>query len=85
MAIISSTMKESRLLHTLYAYNAYYYAFNDSSIVDQGVLKNFSPSNRADIYSDKRYGMDSTRKLINWVIAADGPTPAVKGTEQYEK
>ena len=38
MAIVSSTMKESRLLHTLYAFNAYYYMFNNSNTVDEGVL-----------------------------------------------
>ena len=72
MALASSTMKESRMLSTLYAYNAYYYFFNDTAQVYAGALAGFKASDRVDIYYDSKYGMDSVKKLITWVTAADG-------------
>ena len=40
-----------------------------------GVLGGFSdsPTVQNEIYTDSTYGMDSVRKLLIWVIAADGP------------
>ena len=42
MTRASSTMQESKMLSNLYAYNAYYFMFNDSDLVAKAVLKNFS-------------------------------------------
>ncbi len=33
----------------------------------------FTPSQREDIYYDEYFGMNSTRKLVLWVTATDGP------------
>lgn len=71
-------MQESKMLHTLYAYNAYYYFFNDTNLVNVGALKNLPSSNRTDIYNDRLFGMDNVKKLITWVTATDGPNQ--KGT-----
>ena len=44
MALASTTMLESDILSTLYAYQAYYYLFSDQEAVNNGVLQNFTDS-----------------------------------------
>ena len=48
--------------------------FSDSSLVYEGVLSNssFTEEQQDYIYHDEYYGMNSTRKLVMWVTAADG-------------
>ena len=65
-------MYESDILSNLYAYQAYFYLFNDCQQVNQGVLPNFSPEQQDAIYGDYKYGMDTVYKLMIWVIASDG-------------
>lgn len=63
------------MLQTFYAYQAYYYLFNDTSLVKVGVLPNsyFTPTEQDEIYFNSKFGMDSVSKLITWVVATDGP------------
>ena len=76
MALVSTTMLESEMLSTLYAYNAYNYFFFDQNMVNETVLPvsdtYFTIDQRVIIYKDPYFGLDSVRKLITWVIAADG-------------
>ena len=65
-------MYESDILSNLYAYQAYFYLFNDCQQVNQGVLPDFSPEQQDAIYGDYKYGMDTVYKLMIWVIASDG-------------
>ena len=60
------------MLSTIYAYNAYKYIFYDSELVMKAVLANFNTSAATEIYEDSKFGMNSVRKLVTWVIAADG-------------
>ena len=48
--------------------------FSDSSLVYEGVLSSssFTEEQQDYIYHDEYYGMNSTRKLVMWVTAADG-------------
>lgn len=76
MALVSTTMLESEMLSTLYAYNAYQYFFYSEQMVNDTVLPvsdtYFDEDQRAIIYKDPYFGLDSVRKLITWVVAADG-------------
>ena len=68
------------MLSNIYSYNAYNYFFYDEDQVNKAVLASFTPSDAQDIYTDPKYGMNTPRKLIAWVIAADGNFTA--NTEQ---
>lgn len=73
----SNLMLTSDFLTRFYAYNAFFYVFNDQSMVDAGVLASLSPADRATVYSDPFVGMDSVSKLAFWVAAnIEGPTSA---------
>ncbi len=80
MTLVSSTMLESQMLNTLFAYNAFHYFFYDQDMVNVAVLPiredYFNETSQAAIYTDSRFGMNSVRKLITWIIAADGPNKA---------
>ncbi len=77
MTLVSSTMLESQMVNTLYAYNAFHYFFYDQDMVNEVVLPirddYFNATSQKAIYKDDRFGMNSVRKLITWIIAADGP------------
>ena len=79
LMLASTTMHESQMLSSLYAYQAFLYCFNDYDLVTEAVMPDsvggttyYTPSERYDIYHDSYYGMDTIRKLITWVTAADG-------------
>ena len=42
MITVSTTMDETQMLPTFYAYQAFYYMFNDTNLVKVGVLPNSS-------------------------------------------
>ena len=56
-------------MDTFVAYQAYYFFFNVESDVDEFVLNQISNSNKAKVYSDKVFGMDSVYCLKYWVAA----------------
>ena len=58
----------SELITRFYAFNAYYYAFNDKTFVTQVILNGIS--NADTIYTDPVYGMDTSQKLFLWFQAA---------------
>ena len=64
-------MFTNNMIYRFYAYNAYYYMFNDQDLVNEGVLAGVNSTMQATIYSDPVYGMDSVTKLANWFIAAE--------------
>ena len=77
------------MLSTLYAYQAYFYCFQDESLVAEAVMPDsignttyWTNSEREDVYKDDLFGMNSIRKLVIWVTAADGDN--VEGTPQVE-
>ena len=72
---VSNLMFTNNMIYRFYAYNAYYYMFNDQTLVNQGVLAAFPAASQTLIYQDPNYGMDSVTKLANWFIASqEGPT-----------
>ena len=56
-------MLDQDLLTRYYAYNAFFYFFNDTDLVEHGVFgqKNSSiaPSDQTTIYDDTTYGMSN--------------------------
>ena len=72
LALVSSTMKQSEMLSLLYAYNAYYYIFDNYSDVKSVVLADFDSDQQLHIYRNSDLGMNTVEKLVVWVTAADG-------------
>ena len=72
ISTITNLMSNSGFMDTLIAYNAYYYFFNDTSLVNSYVLGNFDVNQKSTIYSDTTFGLGSVRTLANWVAAARG-------------
>lgn len=54
---------------TYLAYQAYNYYFNNRTDVADYVLVGPSPNDKATIYEDKTYGMDTNLKMRLWVKA----------------
>ena len=57
------------MIYRFYAYNAYYYMFNDQDLVNTAVLAAFDSDKQTLIYHDPNYGMDSVTKLTTWFVA----------------
>ena len=65
-------MFEEDILTRFYAYNAFFYFFNDTNLVEVGFFgPDINPSDQTAIYKDDHFGMDSQYKLCFWVVAAD--------------
>lgn len=51
------TLLGGELMNRYFAYNSYYYGFNDEKFVNENVLKNIPNANK--IYSDSLYGLNT--------------------------
>lgn len=65
-------MFTSNMLYRYYSYNAFYYMFNDYSLVRAGVLGDLSDADAATVYNDDLYGMSNITPLTYWVFANQG-------------
>ena len=71
---ISYLMFDQDLLTRYYAYNAYFYFYYDTELLESGVFgmnSSLAPSVQTAIYEDESVGMNSQFKLCYWVRAAD--------------
>lgn len=68
---VAQLMFKSEMLTRYYAYNAYEYIFKEPALVYTGVLASLNPTDQQTVYSDPKFGMDSTDKLIYWVYASE--------------
>jgi len=59
----------SNFLTRFYAYNGFYFVFNDLDLTREGVLAGLDPTTQNIVYSDPFYGMDSVSKLTYWFAA----------------
>jgi hypothetical protein len=66
LAQIRNTMVHE-LMGRFFAFQAYYYGFNDKNIVMNSVLVGIP--NAEQIYSDENFGFDSFTKLYYWMKA----------------
>ena len=66
-------MFDQDLVTRYYAYNAFFFFFQDWQNLEPGVFGNetIAPSDQTKIYEDETYGMNSQFKLCYWVRAAD--------------
>ena len=81
MSQIAYLMFDEDMLTRYYAYNAYFYYFNDTDLVGAGVFgpdSSIAPNQQTAIYDDPRFGMGSPQVLQAWVVAADPDNPAHK-------
>lgn len=56
-------MLTNNMIYRFYAYNAYYYMFDDAALVNTGVLAAFDAAKQTQIYEDPNYGMNTVTKL----------------------
>jgi hypothetical protein len=59
----------SNFLTRFYAYNGFYFVFNDLALTREGVLAGLDTATQNIVYSDPFYGMDSVSKLTYWFAA----------------
>ena len=53
------------MMNRFFAYNSYYFAFNDQKFVNENVLVNVPGADQ--IYSDSLYGLNSVSGLFQWI------------------
>ena len=67
-------MLEEDILTRFYAYNAYFYFFYDTDLVEKGFFgtnSTIEPNQQTAIYNNDLFGLDDQWKLCYWVVAAD--------------
>ena len=61
------------MVQSFYAYQASKFFFYDPDLVKSVTMPDLTSQTYQSIYYNERFGMNSTRSLLAWVFAADGP------------